>query len=110
MGRRGVASPSEMPVWRTCKARGSVGTRRAAALLTGWTLLFPSVCAADHWTNADLTIFEVLGDPEALGVGAATALRGTGARAATGNPAGLLETVRNEAVVDLSGMAEEPWL
>lgn len=83
----------------------------AAALLTGWILgLLPSVCAADHWTNADLTIFELLGDPEALGVGAATALRGTGARAATGNPAGLVETRRNEAVVDLSGRREEPWL
>ena len=85
-------------------------TRRAAALLTGWILLLPSVCAAEHWTIADLTVFEVLGDPEALGVGSPAALRGTGARAATGNPAGLLETVRNETVVDLSGGPGEPWL
>lgn len=92
------------------ESESSVRTRRVAALLAGWILLLPSVCTADHWRSADLTIFEVLGDPEALGVGAPLALRGTGARAATGNPAGLLETHRNEVVVDLSGGRREPWL
>lgn len=86
--------------------------KRAALLLLPLLLLFvvPPCSFADMpWQAADIPPGEITSDPEALGLGAVKSLRGTGARGAFGNPAGILDISGNAMVIDGSEGPAEPW-
>ena len=86
--------------------------RRAAILFLPVILAlgFPRCSfAALPWPAADLPPGEIMSDPEALGLGAVKSLRGTGARAAVGNPAGLVDIPGNAMAIDVSEGPAAAW-
>jgi len=86
---------------------------KRAALFVLPTLLLLSVPlrsdAALPWPAADIPPGEIMSDPEALGLGAVKSLRGTGARGAVGNPAGLVDIAGNAMSIDVSEGPAAAW-
>ena len=85
--------------------------RAALVSLSVLILLAVPLCsfAETKWQGADLPPGEILSDPEALGLGAVKSLRGSGARGAFGNPAGLVELAGNAIVFDGSEGPGGAW-